>query len=129
MPPDPPIGRLGRPHGQPPPHSKASSYAPVENGMAVIAVRHSFYLGSEGEGGAGSKIQLSQYQYTAGDIRTREYTIDVGGGFDRLFYGNFARNGYVYYFVADQRMGFVYFVCVTVSLARAPVHHLRHCMS
>ena len=75
----------------------------TENGMAVIAVDHSFYLGSEGEVGAGNnRIQLSQYQYTAGDIRTREYNVDVGGGFDRLFYGGFARNGYVYYFVADQ---------------------------
>ena len=74
----------------------------TENGVAVIVVDHSFYLGSEGEGGAGSEIQLSQYQYTAGDIRTREYNVDVTGDFDRLFYGGFARNGYVYYFVADQ---------------------------
>ena len=74
----------------------------TENGMAVIAVDHSFYLGSEGEGSAGSEIQLSQYNYTAGDIRARDYNVDVGGVFDRLFYGGFARNGYVYYFVADQ---------------------------
>ena len=75
----------------------------TENGMAVIAVNHSFYLGSEGAVGASNnRIQLSQYQYTGGDIRTREYNVDVRGGFDRLFYGGFARNGYVYYFVADQ---------------------------
>ena len=75
----------------------------TENGMAVIAVDHSFYLGSEGAVGAGNnRIQLSQYQYTAAVARTREYNVDVSGGFDRLFYGGFARNGYVYYFVADQ---------------------------
>ena len=74
----------------------------TENGVAVIAVDHSFYLGREGEGGEGSEIQLSQYQYTGGDVRTRDYNVDVTGDFDRLFYGGFARNGYVYYFVADQ---------------------------
>ena len=61
-----------------------------------------YYLGSEGEVGADNRIQLSQYQYTAGDVRTRDYNVDASGGFDRLFYGGFARNGYVYYFVADQ---------------------------
>ena len=75
----------------------------TENGVAVIAVDHSFYLGSEGEVSASNnRIQLSQYQYTAAVARTREYNVDVSGGFDRLFYGGFARNGYVYYFVADQ---------------------------
>ena len=73
----------------------------TENGVAVIAVDHSFYLGSEGAVGQ-SRIQLSQYQYTGGDVRTRHYSVDVTGAFDRLFYGGFARNGYVYYFVADQ---------------------------
>ena len=75
----------------------------TENGMAVIAVDHSFYLGSEGEVGAGSEIQLSQYQYTTEvPVRAREYLVDAVDGFDRMFYGGFARNGYVYYFVADQ---------------------------
>ena len=72
----------------------------TENGMAVIAVDHSFYLGSEGEVGS-DKIQLSQYQYTTEVVRSREYNVAIGD-FDRLFYGGFARNGYVYYFVADQ---------------------------
>ena len=74
----------------------------IENGVAVIAAYHSFYLGSEGEVSTGDKIQLSQYQYTAEDVRARDYNVDVTGDFDRLFYGGFARNGYVYYFVADQ---------------------------
>ena len=73
----------------------------TENGMAVIAVDHSFYLGSQGE--VNNRIQLGQYQYTTEvPIRAREYTVDAGSGFHRLFYGGFARNGYVYYFVADQ---------------------------
>ena len=79
----------------------------TENGMAVIAVDHSFYLGSEGAVSASNnRLQLGQYQYAAENtpVRTREYIVDTGGGnsFDRLFYGGFARNGYVYYFVADQ---------------------------
>ena len=76
----------------------------TENGMAVIVVDHSFYLGSQGEVSASNnRIQLGQYQYTTEvPVRAREYTVDPGGGFDRLFYGGFARNGYVYYFVADQ---------------------------
>ena len=79
----------------------------TENGVAVIAVDHSFYLGSEGAVSASNnRIQLGQYQYTAENtpVRAREYIVDTGGGnsFDRLFYGGFARNGYVYYFVADQ---------------------------
>ena len=76
----------------------------TENGVAVIAVDHSFYLGSQGEVGAGSGIQLSQYQYTTEvPVRAREYLVDAAG-FDRMFYGGFARNGYVYYFVADQAL-------------------------
>ena len=76
----------------------------TENGMAAIAVDHSFYLGSEGDvGTSDNRIQLSQYQYTAEGmpVRAREYFVDTDS-FDRLFYGGFARNGYVYYFVADQ---------------------------
>ena len=74
----------------------------TENGVVVIAVDHSFYLGSEGDVSSNSRIWLSQYQYTAEDlVRTRQYNVDVDGNFDRLFYGGLARNGYVYYFVAD----------------------------
>ena len=74
----------------------------TENGVAVIATDHSFYLGSEGVVRGIDRIQLSQYQYTTDRVRTREYIVDVNSGFDRLFYGGFDRNGYTYYFVADQ---------------------------
>ena len=77
----------------------------TENGIAVIAVNHSFYLGSEGTLSPGRiRIQLSQYTYTSETVRTREYNVDVDRTFNRLFYGGFARNGYVYYFVADQAL-------------------------
>ena len=72
-----------------------------ENGIAIIATNHSFYLGSEGTPTTGDDVVvLSQYQYTAGAVRTRMYQIDVN--FNRLFYGGFTRNGFIYYFVADR---------------------------
>ena len=73
-----------------------------ENGIAIIATNHSFYLGSEGTPTTGNnEIVLSQYQYTAGAVRTRMYQIDASN-FNRLFYGGFTRNGFIYYFVADR---------------------------
>ena len=73
-----------------------------ENGIAIIATNHSFYLVSEGTPTTGDDvIVLSQYQYTAGAVRTRMYQIDVNN-FNRLFYGGFIRNGFIYFFVADR---------------------------
>ena len=73
-----------------------------ENGIAIIATNHSFYLGSEGTPTSGDDvIVLNQYQYTAGAVRTRMYQINVNN-FNRLFYGGFTRNGFIYYFVADR---------------------------
>ena len=73
-----------------------------ENGIAIIATNHSFYLGSEGAPTTGDDvIVLSQYQYTAGAVRTGMYQIDANN-FNRLFYGGFTRNGFIYYFVADR---------------------------
>ena len=75
-----------------------------ENGIAIIATNHSFYLGSEGTPTTGDDvIVLSQYQYTAGAVRTRMYQLDVNN-FNRLFYGGFTRNGFIYYFVADRNL-------------------------
>ena len=74
----------------------------TENGLAVIAIGDSFYLGSEGAIMQGNdRILLSQYQYASETVRTREYNVLVSG-FNRYFYGGFTMNGYVYYFVADQ---------------------------
>ena len=76
-----------------------------ENGLAIIAMNDSFYLGSEGafEGG-NDNIFLAQYNYTSDTVRTsgdERYRVD-SAGFVRHFYGGIARNDYVYYFVADQ---------------------------
>ena len=65
-------------------------------------ISHSFYLGSEGTPATGDDvIVLSQYQYTAGAVRTRMYQTIVNR-FNRLFYVGFTRNGFVYYFLADR---------------------------
>ena len=73
-----------------------------ENGLAVIAIGDSFYLGSEEAIVQGNdRILLSQYQYTSQNVRTRNFDIQVNT-FNRNFSGGFTMNGYVYYFVADQ---------------------------
>ena len=77
-----------------------------ENGLAIIAMNDSFYLGSEGafDGGGNDNIFLAQYNYTSDTVRTsgdERYRVD-SAGFVRHFYGGIARNDYVYYFVADQ---------------------------
>ena len=77
-----------------------------ENGLAIIAMNDSFYLGSEGAfaGGGNDNIYLAQYSYTSDTVRTtggERYIVDRAD-FVRYFYGGIARNGYVYYFVADQ---------------------------
>ena len=77
-----------------------------ENGLAIIAMNDSFYLGSEGafEGGGNDNIYLAQYNYSSDTVRTtggERYRVDHAD-FVRYFYGGIARNGYVYYFVADQ---------------------------
>ena len=79
-----------------------------ENGLAIITTDESFYLGSEGgvEGAVGTNdnIYLAEYNYTSatvrttGDMRFRVQTTN----FIRRFYGGVSRNGYVYYFVADE---------------------------
>ena len=74
----------------------------IGNGLAVIAISDSFYLGSKETLQGNDRILLSQYQYASETVRTREYNVLVSG-FDRYFYGGFTKNGYVYYFVADQR--------------------------
>ena len=76
-----------------------------ENGLAIIAMNDSFYLGSEGafEGG-NDNIFLAQYNYTSNTVRTsgdEPYRVETAD-FVRHFYGGIARNDYVYYFVADQ---------------------------
>ena len=76
-----------------------------ENGLVIIAMNDSFYLGSEGafEGG-NDNIFLAQYNYTSDTVRTTgegRYRVDPAG-FVRHFCRGIARNGYVYYFVADQ---------------------------
>lgn len=76
-----------------------------ENNLAVIAVNHSFYLGSEGPVGADRRIQLSQYQYTDESVRTSEYLSDSDMFTGFSFYGGFTRNGYTYYFVSDVARG------------------------
>ena len=70
--------------------------------IAIIALRDSFYLGSERENSGNDMIHLSQYSYTSEVIRTRKYNVISVSFEDRLFYGGFARNGSVYYFVADR---------------------------
>ena len=76
-----------------------------ENGLAIIAMNDSFYLGSEGafEGGGNDNIYLAQYNYSSDTVRTTgggRYRVDRAD-FVRYFYGGIGRNGYVYYFVAD----------------------------
>ena len=74
----------------------------TDNGLAVIAIGDSFYLGSEETIVQGNdKILLGQYQYTSQNVRTRDFDVQLGT-FIRNFYGGFTMNGYVYYFVADQ---------------------------
>ena len=80
-----------------------------ENGLAIITTDESFYLGSEGavEGeavGANDNIYLAEYNYTSATVRTTgdiRFRVTTGTNFIRHFYGGVARNGYVYYFVAD----------------------------
>ena len=74
-----------------------------ENGIAIVATNHSFYLGSEGKptGDGDDVLFLGQYQYTSEVVRTRMFQTDVTT-LNRLFYGGFTTNGSLYYFVADQ---------------------------
>ena len=77
-----------------------------ENGLAIIAMNDSFYLGSEGafSGGGNDNIYLAQYNYTSDTVRTtgaERYRVD-DNVFVRYFYGGITKNGYVYYFVADK---------------------------
>ena len=73
-----------------------------ENDIAIIATNHSFYLGSEGTPAAGDDVLLlGQYQYTSEVVRIRMFQTDVTN-FNRLFYGGFTRNGFLYYFAADR---------------------------
>ena len=80
-----------------------------ENGLAIITTDESFYLGSEGgvEGavGANDNIYLAECNYTSATVRTTgemRFRVTTGTNFIRYFYGGVARNGYVYYFVADE---------------------------
>ena len=81
----------------------------AENGLAIVAMEEGFYLGSEGSSFRGSgitnnEIHFAQYNYSGNIVRTTEgnpFTVDPTG-FVRHFYGGFTRNGYVYYFVADE---------------------------
>ena len=79
-----------------------------ENGLAIITTDESFYLGSEGgvegEVGANDNIYIAEYNYTSATVRTTgnsRFRVDTTN-FIRHFYGGVARNGYVYYFVADE---------------------------
>ena len=79
-----------------------------ENGLAIITTDESFYLGSEGgvegEVGTNDNIFLAQYNYTSATVRTTgemRFRVDTTS-LIRHFYGGVARNGYVYYFVADE---------------------------
>ena len=78
-----------------------------ENGLAIITTDESFYLGSEGEiqgqETANDNIFLAEYNYTSATVRTTgdmRFRVDTTN-FIRHFYGGVSRNGYVYYFVAD----------------------------
>ena len=79
-----------------------------ENGLAIVTTDASFYLGSEGaiqgQETANDNIFLAQYNYTSATVRTTgETTFRVeGNSFIRHFYDGVSRNGYVYYFVADE---------------------------
>ena len=79
-----------------------------ENGLAIITTDESFYLGSEGgvEGAVGTNdnIFLAQYNYTSSTVRTTgdmRFRVDTTS-LIWYFYGGVSRNGYVYYFVADE---------------------------
>ena len=76
-----------------------------ENGLAIVTTTDSFYLGSEGAFGLGNdNIFLAQYSYSSETVRTTgstRYRV-VNSNFVRQFYGGISRNGYIYYFVADQ---------------------------
>ena len=77
-----------------------------QNGLAIVTTEESFYLGSEGEvdpAGSNDNIYLAQYNYTSELVRTtgtERYRV-LADNFVRHFYGGVARNGYVYFFVAD----------------------------
>ena len=83
----------------------------AENGLAIVAVEEGFYLGSEGSSFrriTNYGIHFAQYNYSGDIVRglrtTSEdnpFTVDTTD-FVRHFYGGFTRNGYVYYFVADE---------------------------
>ena len=79
-----------------------------ENGLAIITADESFYLGSEGaiqgEVGTNDNIYLAEYNYTSATVRTTgntRFRVNTPN-FVRYFYGGVSRNGYVYYFVADE---------------------------
>ena len=77
-----------------------------ENCLAIVTTDDSFYLGSEGsvdQSGSNDNIFLAQYDYTSDVVRTTgtgRYRV-LADNFVRHFYGGVARNGYVYFFVAD----------------------------
>ena len=81
-----------------------------ENGLAIVTATDSFYLGSEGTFGMtgdNDNIFLAQYNYTSEAVRTTgtvRYRVQKNM-FMRQFYGGVSRNGYIYYFVADQGSG------------------------
>ena len=88
-----------------------------ENGLAIITTDESFYLGSEGGVGVvvtNDNIFLAEYNYTSATVRTtgnRRFRVDTTN-FIRYFYGGVTRNGYVYYFVADEDPTAVRVLCV-----------------
>ena len=80
-----------------------------ENGLAIVTTTDSFYLGSEGGigmAGANDNIFIAQYNYTSETVRTTgSVRFRVQNMLMRQFYGGVSRNGYIYYFVADQGSG------------------------
>ena len=78
-----------------------------ENGLAIITTDERFYLGSEGAVGEvnlNDNIFLAEYNYTSVTVRTTgetRFRVDITN-FIRHFYDGVSRNGYVYYFVADE---------------------------
>ena len=80
-----------------------------DNGLAIVTTDDDFYLGSEGKVvsdqvvGNNDNIFLAQYNYTSELVRTTgtvRYRV-LEDNIVRHFYGGVARNGYVYFFVAD----------------------------